>query len=50
MTERVFRYVLWRDAPRRLAQGWCFAADLGPTHGTYSVLMEWICSCGRASR
>lgn len=25
----------------REAAGWDFAADLGPTHGQWSVLMEW---------
>ena len=24
------------------AQGWVFAADLGPVHGCYSVLMELV--------
>lgn len=47
MTDRIFRYVIWRDVPRRLAMGWCFAADLGPPHANYSVLMERVCECGR---
>ena len=27
--------------PSYEAAGWVFAADLGPTHGQWSVLMEW---------
>lgn len=43
----LFRYVVWPDVPRRLAQGYCFAAELGLPHAAYSCLMEWRCTCGR---
>lgn len=38
---RWFRYV--RHVDRKLFEeaGWLVAADLGPTHGHWSVLMEW---------
>lgn len=36
-----FRYVCHADVPAREAEGWVFAADLGPTHGCYAVLMRW---------
>lgn len=26
-----------------LAQGWTVAADLGPIHGSWSVLLKWCC-------
>ena len=35
-----FKYVRHRDVPAHEAAGWIFAADLGPTHGQWSVLME----------
>lgn len=35
------RYVRHSDRPAYEAQGWVFAADLGPTHGQWSVLMRW---------
>lgn len=35
------RYVRHSDRPAYEAQGWVFAADLGPSHGFYSVLMRW---------
>lgn len=41
MTERVFRYVLHSRRSSYEALGWVFSADLGPTHGAYSCLMEW---------
>ena len=37
---RWFRYVRHEDRVAFEAQGWIFAADLGPVHGGYSVLME----------
>ena len=42
---RVFRYVPWSLVDAYLKAGWFFSADLGPTHGSYSVLMELVCSC-----
>jgi hypothetical protein len=38
---RWFRYVRYAEVPAYEASGWRFAADLGPTHGSYSVLMQW---------
>lgn len=43
----VFRYVAWPDVERRLKQGYALDTDLGPPHNNYSVLMVWLCSCGR---
>ena len=37
---RWFRYVRHEDRTAYEAQGWIFAADLGPVHGFYAVLME----------
>jgi hypothetical protein len=31
-----------------LRLGWMVAADLGPVHGEYSVLMAWPCTCNPA--
>jgi hypothetical protein len=36
-----FRYVRKTDVIAYELAGWVFAADLGPTHGVWSVLMEW---------
>jgi hypothetical protein len=36
-----FRYVLHSDRAAYEAKGWEVAADLGPTHGQWSVLMRW---------
>jgi hypothetical protein len=37
-----FRYVRHADAPVLAATGlWEVIADLGPTHGTYAVLMQF---------
>lgn len=41
MTISWFRYVRHADVPAREAEGWRIAADLGPTHGLWSVLMQW---------
>ena len=38
---RWFKYVLHADRAAYEAAGWVFYADLGPSHGRYSVLMEW---------
>ena len=34
-----FRYVNHGDRAKREAEGWVFVAELGPTHGHWSVLM-----------
>ena len=39
---RIFRYVRHEDRDAYERDGWIFAADLGPTHGHYAVLMEKI--------
>jgi hypothetical protein len=39
----VFRYIPHGQFLRRLAQGWRWSADLGPTHGEWSSLMWWCC-------
>ena len=41
MVIRWFRYVRHAQRAAYEAAGWVFAADLGPTHGQWSVLMEW---------
>lgn len=42
---RFFRYVPHDHQPDYEREGWQFAADLGPTHGEYRVLMQWKCRC-----
>jgi hypothetical protein len=37
----IFRYCPYSLLTRVLALGWVYAADLGPTHGVYSCLVEW---------
>lgn len=37
----IFRYVRLRDVADRMEQGWRYAADLGETHGRWSVLLWW---------
>ena len=39
---RWFKYVRHEDRATYERDGWVFAAELGPTHGHYSVLMEKI--------
>lgn len=39
-----FRYVMHDKVFEMMAAGWMLAGDLGPTHGTWSVLM-WRCNC-----
>lgn len=41
----LFRYVGWGAVSAHLARGWMAAADLGPSHGQWSLLM-WHCECG----
>lgn len=36
-----FRYVRHCDVAARETEGWTVPADLGPTHGLWSVLMKW---------
>jgi len=43
MTSGIFRIVRHEYLLARLAQGWRYAADLGPVHGEWSVLMWWCC-------
>lgn len=38
--ERIFRYVPHSQVAERLEEGWTIAADLGPPHCFYAVLME----------
>lgn len=38
---RWFKYVPHDRCAAYLVAGWVWVADLGPTHGTYSTLMEW---------
>ena len=38
--DRIFKYVRHEDRDAYERDGWVFAADLGPTHGFYAVLME----------
>lgn len=38
-------FVGHQNIPQWLKLGWMVIADLGPTHGEYSVLMAWICKC-----
>lgn len=37
-----FRYVCHADVPAFEARGWVITADLGPTHGSYAVLMRYV--------
>ena len=41
----IYRYIRHQHVAAHLALGWMIAADLGPTHGQWSVLM-WHCDCG----
>ena len=36
-----FKYVRHTDVEIHERKGWAFHADLGPVHGSYSVLMVW---------
>ena len=47
---RWFRFVRHEDRVAYEAQGWAFAADLGPVHGCYSVLMELVADPGSPPR
>jgi hypothetical protein len=47
-TVRTFRYVLHERVADYERLGWLVVAELGPVHGEWSVLAEYICSCGRA--
>jgi hypothetical protein len=44
---RIFRYCRWHDLERMLKAGWFISADLGAPHSHYSVLVEFLCCCGR---
>jgi hypothetical protein len=41
MTERIFRYIPHRLRAAYEAAGWV-ASELGPPHGEYSCLMEFV--------
>lgn len=41
-----FRYARFADIETFHRDGWMMVADLGPTHGLWSVLM-WRCDCER---
>lgn len=41
----LYRYARLTAADDFLKLGWCIAAELGPVHGYWSVLMFWPCSC-----
>jgi hypothetical protein len=43
----LFRYVPHGRVFDFMHRGWMPVADLGPTHGCWSVLM-WHCECGEA--
>lgn len=43
--EYYVRYVSHHRVLDYLLCGWMVAADLGPTHGEYRVLMSWLCNC-----
>lgn len=36
-----WKFVRHRDVAAHEAQGWVVAFDLGPTHGLWSVGMQW---------
>lgn len=36
-----YHYVRHSDIPAFEARGWVVCADLGPTHGSYAVLMRY---------
>lgn len=40
----LFRYVCHRDVFAFMREGWMVVAELGRTHGHWSVLM-WHCEC-----
>ena len=41
MNVQFFKYVRHSDVETYESNGWAFHADLGPVHGSYSVLMVW---------
>lgn len=43
-------YARWDRLADYLALGWVIVAELGPTHGCYSVLAVWLCECRPARR
>jgi len=36
------KYVRHSERAAHEAKGWRFVSDLGPTHGQWSVLMQWF--------
>lgn len=48
MTERWYLFIRLVDMPDMLRLGWLPLPGLqGSPHGNWSVLAEWVCSCGR---
>lgn len=45
MRPRLFRYCRHEHVEAALRLGWIVSADLGPTHGRWSVLCEYLCNC-----
>lgn len=45
MTERTLHYIPHSRLQDWLMLGWIVIADLGPVHGQYSVMGEWLCGC-----
>lgn len=41
----IYRYVIHERVTDYLRLGWAIAADLGPVHGHWSLLMCWPCEC-----
>ena len=37
--------VTYDRVPDWLNLGWLVIADLGPTHGEWSLMMGWLCEC-----
>lgn len=44
----IVKYVQHWQVGSHLRIGWMVLADLGPTHGEFSVLMGWPCNCKMA--
>jgi hypothetical protein len=43
--EGVYRYARLSLLDAFLRLGWMVAADLGPTHGRWAILVYWPCDC-----
>ncbi len=42
---RTYHFVPWLYLDDWLRLGWLPVADLGPTHGEWSCLCQWLCDC-----